>query len=283
MKPLIQILKEYQPAKDVDIQELLATHNLFDLVKTTYELLNVDSHKSESSSNLGCLVSNFITISSDRVSSIQSKSQKKKIEYILVGISEKILEEYLCINSNKFHIVIPQIYEAIRTTCTQCNFDFVPYEQLLNFRVQQILFKYEKEKIKSKRRNKHSVIGRSVVWQDKGKLFELADILKKKRIINRKEDLFILFQTIKPSVIVRINPEKKYFMTYLLSMLFKENFVRMIGNKGYFRYAEDMLTDMEGIPFKRNSLKKISSKIHNDKIKYFHVCKEVDAIINKIS
>src|SRR5271157_3800032 len=77
--------------------------------------------------------------------------------------------------------------------------------------------------------------------------------------------------------------KKKYYMAYLLYRLFNENFAHIKRNRGYFRCAEKMFSDMAGKPYKLNSLKKISYKINKEKSKYLHVTKEVDSIIMKIS
>jgi len=119
-------------------------------------------------------------------------------------------------------------------------------------------------------------IYQKIYWLKKGNLFELVDILKKKKYIRKRKELFDLFQSPLFDIKVHWNREKKYHLAYLLYRLFNEDYIRITGNRGYFCYAEWVFCDMEEKPFKKNSLKKISSKITIEKDKYSHVSKEVD-------
>jgi len=283
MKPFNEIIKEYQLLNSAKVQELLETHDLLDIMQNTHLLLNLDSFKLGKRLNISSLVSNFLTISSARISSIQSEMQKTKVEYTLINLSEKILKEYIRKNYRYQRVIISQIEEAINTTCNQCRYDFGPYQKLLKYKMQSIKIKLDKTIKGSNTKVENTARGRSVYWLEKGKLYELVDILKKKKYIISTIDLFNFFQPSNNGIIVQWNPEKKYHMAYLLYRLFNENFARIRGNRGYFSCAEMMFSEIGGKPFKRNSLKKISSKICKEKERYSLVRKEVDAIITKIT
>jgi hypothetical protein len=277
MKPFNEVIKEYRLINNVKVKELLESHDLLDIMQSTYSLLSL-SVKSKKLINISSLVSNFITISSDKISAIQCDEKKLKMEYILISLSEIILREYVIKNNARQHLIIPQIEGAIRTTCMQCNLDIKPFEKLLKYKVQSMPV-IDKKRIRS---NGDSESNCSIYWLEKGRLFELIDILNKKKYIKSKKEMFAFFLPQKAGVLVRCNIDKKYHIAYLLYRLFNENYARVTGNRGYFCYAEMMFRDMDGKPFKSNSLKKISSRICKNKEKYSHICLEVDAIISKI-
>jgi hypothetical protein len=283
MKQFEEIIREYQLLYSTKVRKLLETHDLLNIMHSTCTLLSSGSGNPGEQLNISSLVSNFITITSGRISSIQCDSQKSKMEFILISLSEKILMEYMIKNSSQQKIIIPQVEEAIRTTCKQCNYNFGPFEKLLKYKVQSIALGFDKKENGIKIKTDNTGKCRSIHWLDKGKLFELIDLLKRKKYIKRKKEMFAFFQTPTNGLIVHCCTEKKYHIAYLLYRLFNENYARITGNRGFFCCAELMFTDMEGRPFKRNSLRKISSKICKDKERYSHIRKEVDSIISRIT
>jgi len=121
------------------------------------------------------------------------------------------------------------------------------------------------------------------LWTEKGKLYEFVDILYKMNFIKSKNEFFALFEKPALATMVKWNPAKKYYLAYLLYRLYKEKQFIMIGNKGYFKYAEEHFCDFNGTPFKKNALKNIKLKISNNIDDYAFICKEVDEIIARIS
>jgi hypothetical protein len=121
------------------------------------------------------------------------------------------------------------------------------------------------------------------VWAEKGKLYELVDILFRMKFIKSKNDFFSLFEKPELTTMVKWNPAKKYHLAYLLYRLYEEKHFVMIGNKGYFKYAEDHFTDFKGTPIKKNALKNIKLKILNNKDDYAFICSEMDQIIARIT
>lgn len=283
MKPFDEIIKEYPLVNSSKIKKILVANELYDIMQSTYSILSVECKENNNHFNFGSIVSNFVNLSSNKISAIHCKDQKKKIEHITLYLSEKFLMEFLVKIGKHPREIFPQIEEAIRTTCKQCNYSFLPYEKLFNYKEQSLLIKFDNEKDGSSVIIDKKIKCCSIHWLEKGKLFELVDILKKNKYIRRKKDLFAFFQSFNEEINVQWNKEKTYHMTYLLYRLFNENYARITGNRGYFRYAEMKFSDMEGIPFKPNSLKKISSKINTEKEKYSQIRKEVDGIIKRIT
>ena len=121
------------------------------------------------------------------------------------------------------------------------------------------------------------------IWAEKGKLCELVDILFKKKFIKTKKEFFALFEKHSTIAKVKWNADMKYHLAYLLYRLYKEKHFIMIGNKGYFKYAEEHFLDFNGTPFKKNALKNIKLKILNNKEDYVFICRDVDDIIFKCS
>jgi hypothetical protein len=283
MKPFNEIIKENSLLNSQNVQKLLVAHGLLGIMRSTYSLLNSDSGTLGKQLNIGNLVSNFLTVASNKISSIQDTAQKSEMEFLLINLAENILWEYIIKNNCQRQIIIQQIEEAIRTTCQQCKFKLGPYEKLLMYIVQcfSIGFDLKRNRIIINTR----VVGKchTIHWLDKGKLFILSDILMKKEYIKSSKDLYAFFQPSNTVCIVQCNPEKKYHIAYLIHRLFTEDYASIRGNKGFFCCVEMVFTDMEGNHFKKDSLKKISSKICKEKERYLPIRKEVDRIITRIT
>lgn len=282
MKSFEEIIKEHPLINNTTLKKTLESNDLLEMMQNTHMQLASSLNKPRKKLNIRSLILNILKVSSNKIMSISCNKQKSKIEFILISLSEIILREYIIKNVNQQQMIIPQIEEAIKITCNKCNYNLVPYEKLLKYKLQSLSISFDKKKDKKRIKTDSTEKCRSIYWLEKGKLFELVYILKKKNYIKSKKDLFAFFQSPKPGIIVQCNAKKKYHIAYLLYRLFNENYVCITGNKGYFCCAEMMFYDYEGNPFKRNSLKKISSKIFKNKEKYLHVRKEIDAIISKI-
>ncbi len=113
-------------------------------------------------------------------------------------------------------------------------------------------------------------------------LNELANQLRKQRIIKRKRDFVNLFE--KPHAALKVNCNKNYkpHLAYLLYRLFEEGYFCIRGSKGYFTHAENHFTDMEGNGFNKNTLRKLSSKINKNKKVYKDVISEIEGVLEKI-
>jgi len=285
LKSFIDIIKEYPLLNKAKVLRLLKYYDLFDILHSTYSLLNQGSGKVNEQINWGCLSSNFLTISYNKISSITPQSQRKKMESITLFLAERLVLEYLSKNSTNKRFILSQIEGTITTTCLQCKIDFLPYEKLLQYKLENL----EMALIKSEKRLIVHIVDSekyySIKWLKKGRLFELVDILFNKKYIKRKRDVFAFFQLSKDNgkIIVHLSMDKKYQFVHLLYRLFNENFASITPDKGYFCCAEEIFRDMDEKPFKPNSFKKISSKINKDKEKYMLVVKEVDEIIKKIT
>ena len=259
------------------------TYGLLEIIQSTYSLLKSDSCKPEEHLNIGNLVSNFLTVTSNKISLIKDVTQESEIEFLLINLSENILWEYMINKACRRQIITLQIEEAIRTTCQQCKYKLEPYEKLLTYTVFCLSPGIDKNGNRIKFKITNAGICHTIHWLDKGKLSELLDILKKMNYIKSTQELYAFFQPSNHGVIVRWNAEKKYHLAYLLHRLFNEKYARIKGNKGYFTCAEMMFIDMDGKPFKKDSLRKISSRICKEKDKYLDVRNEMDGILLKIN
>lgn len=74
----------------------------------------------------------------------------------------------------------------------------------------------------------------------------------------------------------------KYELAHLLYSLKEKDFIRIIHNKGYFTIAESHIVGNKGEVLKKNSLKKISSKINTDPTKYLDIIRQVNEVMEKL-
>jgi hypothetical protein len=136
------------------------------------------------------------------------------------------------------------------------------------------------KKKKPKKKGENQAI---LIWTNKGSLLKLSEILFNKGFLIEKNDFLMLFQNKISPIKVKWNPCNKYHLAYLFHRLYKKKYIIILGNKGYFRFAEDHFIDFDGSIFKQNSLKKIRLKMVKEKAKFSFICKEVDKIIEGIS
>jgi hypothetical protein len=120
-------------------------------------------------------------------------------------------------------------------------------------------------------------------WTNKGSLDLLACILYSKGYILSKKEFQNLFLNPGNCTKVRWNGNKLAHLAYLLYRLYKEEFIIINGNKGYFVYAENHFTDFDSFPFKKNVLKKLCWRVNNDESRYAFIRAEIDEIISYIS
>ena len=120
-------------------------------------------------------------------------------------------------------------------------------------------------------------------WTGLANLDYLTDILKERKYIYEKKELFNFFRYPGNNTIVRFNLEKLEFLACLIHRLCKEQFIRLKVNKGYFLCIERHFTDSEGNKMRENVLKYLSCQVNTKKSLYAAIRKEVDEIIACIS
>lgn len=122
----------------------------------------------------------------------------------------------------------------------------------------------------------------SLKWTGKGNLDFLTYELKKRNWIKSRNNFNFLFKDNVSDIKVLWHSRYKYELAYLLFKLKEEGFIQPVNSKGYFRIAEKQIVDFSGNPFRKNSLKKISSKISSDTERYADITKEVNNVIKKL-
>lgn len=282
-KTFNNILNSYSIRERNTLKKILVQHDLLGILLNTHILISVDRKNISTQFNLSSLVSSLLIFIITKLNSIKDKEQKSKVEFYVISLAEKILHEYLRSSKESQQIIIAQICVAIKKTCKQCNFDFAPYSNLFNHKIQSLLLVNISNVTTSCQSINHNNRCHSIHWAENGKLFELIDLLKLKGYIVNKKEVFVFFQSFKIGIKVHWNDGKKYHLAYLLYRLFSENYVIISGNKGYFSCAEKVFCGLDGKPFKNNSLRKISSKINQDKVRYKPVIQAIDDIMKKIS
>jgi hypothetical protein len=120
-------------------------------------------------------------------------------------------------------------------------------------------------------------------WTGLANLDYFTDILKERKYIYEKKELFNFFLNPDNNTIVRFNLKKLEFLAYLIHRLHKEKFIRLKVNKGYFLCIESHFTDRDGNKMRENVLKFLSCQVNTKKSLYTAIRAEVDEIIAYIS
>lgn len=157
-------------------------------------------------------------------------------------------------------------------------------EQLLNKHEEcfheRLQNKYLKKDLKvSKKQNNKRVYFQ---WAGVGNIDRLSAELKNRNWIKSQSEFVKFFDKGTPNTKVRWNMNYKYELAYLLFRLKHDNLIRVVNSKGYFSLAEQYFVDFSKKTLGENSLKRLSSKISTNPIKYKDVIVQVEEIISKI-
>ncbi len=271
MYALVQ-MPEYQSVEEYleynpDIGSFLNNFNLLDTVEKFNQLLEDDECLQE---NLKVIIPWFQVVVLDEIRKIKDLDQRIAVECIIAEVASKAISDQIQSNPDDKMSILQCVYSASTQTKKLFQQDYNAFQKII--RIYQLTINHVKKEEPK------------MVWSGKGKLEELVDQLYQSGLIKSKSACFNLFRPQNgKEVKVKWDFERKEHLAYLLYELYQQEFIKMVRTKGYFVYAEKHFVSFDGLVFKKNTLKKISSSIRQNPQGYSNVIREIRNIIKSIN
>lgn len=259
---------------------ILEKYCLSKTIDNTIQLLNC---KHNHISDIGVISCCLLTRVNQNISAVKKQDQKIKIEILLTDLIFKIYIDFL--NNAPFDSekIIEEIIKSSSVTCDLFGYNFNTFKKLIDFYKFSSILNAPNKTIYL---NALSDIGRKkckLIWNGKGRLEELIYQLQKRKLIKTKSAFFNLFlDDHAENILVKWDFERKGHLAHLLHQLYAKDLIRLISCKGYFVYAERHFIGFDGEVLKKDSLKKLSSSMNVEPLKYMDIINEVAAVIKSI-
>lgn len=259
---------------------ILEKYHLSETIDNTIQLLK---KKHNHISDIGVISCCLLTRVNHNIGAVKKQDQKIKIEVLLTDLIFKIYIDFL--NNAPFdpEKIIEEIIKSSSVTCDLFGYDFNTFKKLIDF------YKFNSIINPPSKRIYLSAIPNvdrkkcKLIWNGKGRLEELIYQLQKRKLIKTKSTFFNLFlDDNAENVLVKWDFERKGHLAHLLYQLYAKDLIRLVSCKGYFVYAETHFIGFDGAVLKKDSLKKLSSSMNIEPLKYMDVINEVEEIIKSI-
>lgn len=217
------------------------------------------------------------------IGAIKKHDQKMRIEGILTDLIFEIYIDFLNRSFLGPESIIEEIIKSTAVSHDLCGCDFNVFKKLIDFYKMDRLISQAHKSIYLKPLPSAEAHKSKLMWNGKGRLEELIFQLRERKLIKTKTHFFNLFiNQHADNTIVKWDFERKGHLAYLLHQLHVKDFMRLVSGKGYFSYAETHFTGFDDTPLKKDSLKKLSSSMNSEPLKYKYIINEVDEIIRAI-
>jgi len=283
----MKIVSEYAnagliPADDKEISFILEKYQLSETIDNTIQLLNA---KHNQVSDIGVISCCLLTRVNHNISAIKKPDQKIKIEVLLTDLIFKIYIDFL--NNTPFdpEKIVEEIIKSSYVTCDLFGYDFNTFKKLIDFyKLNSIINQPGKKAQAGASLSNTDKRKCKLIWNNgKGRLEELIYQLQKRKLIKTKSTFFNLFlDDHAENVLVKWDFDRKGHLAHLLYQLYAKDLIRLVSCKGYFVYAEMHFIGFDGKVLKKDSLKKLSSSMNTEPLKYIDIIQEVEEIIKSI-
>ncbi len=289
LKQLQDILDEHFLTSDKKaLTSLFKKHNIFDIVsKSTGQLRNLLQRAVEIDnfvpiSAIATTSSNFLISVNHQVIKISDQTEKRKIQEALAQVGIRMLLSIIKLYPDEAIEIFEVVQQSLKMTSEIFDYNYSDINDLMKFEeftelTQTLSGKRYAEEIKEIKQTGIAAI----IWTNKVPLGYLTTELKKRKWIKTQNEFSKLFINTDNNLIIHWDMKYKYELAYLLFVLAKNDLIRP--RKGIFSIPEKFIVDFSGTKLKKNSLKKISSKINTDLTEYTDVITRVEQIMKNIN
>jgi hypothetical protein len=271
---------EFAPVDNDEITFILEKYRLSKIIDDTVQLLTNTHNQISDISTISCCL---LTTINHSIIAIKKHDQKLKIETVLTDLIFDIYIDFL--NKSPFvpEKIIEEIIKNSTVTCNLGGYDFNIFKKLIDFYKLDLIINHAHKKRYLKTLTGIERKNCKLIWNGNGRLEELIHQLRKRKLIKTKLNFFNLFlDQHAENTIVKWDFERKGHLAHLLHQLYTKNLIRLASCKGYFAYAEMHFIGFDDEALKKDSLKKLSSAMNTEPLKYKHIINEVDDIIKSI-
>lgn len=260
---------------------ILEKYRLAKIIDKTVQLLNNPNNQV---SDIGIISCCLLTRINNNISTIKKQGLKLKIELLLTDLTLKIYTDFLGITPLAPDEIIKEIIKSSSVTCNLFGYGFNVFKQLIDFYNFNAVINYTNKSGYFKHSPTVNRKKCKLIWNGKGRLEELIYQLQKRKLIKNKLNFFNLFlDDHAENILVKWDFERKWHLAYMLHQLYIKDLIRLVSCKGYFVYAEMHFIGFDGQVLKKDSLKRLSSSINTDPLKYANIINEVDDIIRAVT
>lgn len=287
MKLLDEILREhYFPEQKAALSQLLERHELLGVIERSSELLSaqlkqaVDSQSQLPLIAIGSISSTFLTSVNNKVIHIADAQEKRTVQIEISKLAVRILLSIIKL----FPDDVNEIVHAIKTTLQNTSFiegyNFDDLEEL----VLKELFETvggDRQALEVNIRTKDTLP--FLQWVSEKSVQFLSHELRQKGWIKDRKAFESFFENQDSSLKVHWDFRKKAELAILFYRLNEEKFITSNGvNRGHFSIPERYFVDFSGKPFKKDALKKLSSKINKHLDQNASKIREVNEVLGKL-
>lgn len=289
LKLLEDIINEhFVPSDNQEIRNLFEKYNIFDCLSKTTEHLKIQIQRAISSDNkapvtaIATSSSNLLVSVNTQLTRISDLDEKRKIQVTVGKIGIRLLLSIVKLFPEQALEIFDQVKQALQQTSSLFNYDYNDIESLISLKefedlIQTLTGVKQANEITKIEPSKEKLL----LWTQRINIGILTSELKKRNWIKSQHKFAKLFEKPDKSLRVRWDMNYKYELAHLLLELKDGDFIRP--RKGFFLIIERYIVDFDGTTIPKNSLKKISSKITTDPVKYAEIIKTVDELIKLIS
>lgn len=277
-------------SKRADILHLL---NKYDLINSLGRITNeLETHLEDAlKSNtiapisiISSMSSSALVMLNNHVITIKDSGEKRRIQEVISQIGIRLILSIVKMFPEEAIKILEAIKSSLRNTSKLFNYDFNEVELLLGFDQVELTLNTISGKLQSQEINKiRNQKLPYIVWTKKTNVDFLLHELKIRNWIKSKNDFSKLFGNNDSDLTVSWNVKHTCELANLLYRLHRLDFIRPMGTRGYFSIAEKHIIGFSGEGIKRDSLKKLSSKMTNTPEHYATITNEINLIISQIS
>jgi len=289
LKLLEDIIDEHFLSSDKkELISLFNKHNIFDIITKSSGQLKIQLQRAiaiDTGAPITAITttsSNFLVGANSQVVNISDPTEKRKIQEAIAQIGLRMLLSIIKLFPEEASDIFEAVKQSLQMTSELFGYNYSDINDLMKFEefselTQTLTGKKYADEIQEIQQTGLAAI----TWTKKVPLGYLTTELKKRKWIKTQSEFSKLFGNSDSNLIIHWDMKFKYQLAQLLYVLAKGDFIRP--RKGFFSVPEKFIVDFSGTKLKKNSLKKISSKITTDPTTYPDIIESVEQIIKIIT